>query len=341
MRITHYNILKLILTIFVPIFIACTSNGTNTTNDSHTIEADSVVMAVDTATIITELNKNEDNEKTQEPEEPLLDSLASAETAVEFMQNSGHWDKYQQGIIPSILEQNLDYGRRLIRNRHNYFIIVDKESMQVILFDKYGCEVKSYLMACSRYYGTKHKRRDNRTPEGFFSASGVYNSTDWLYTDDDGRTSQKKGQFGPRFIRLKTPVTSQVGIHGTSSPNSPGKRVSHGCIRVRNENILELVEYVSIGMPIIVNPSERDQKVNIEEGYDNIVKLDIGKESYSKQKKQTESEKAKGTTSESKSKTDSTKTKAEKNDSIPSSAKPIEYNDSISVTPDTLSTDSI
>ncbi len=243
---------------------------------SITVDADSVITAMDTAhalvdTITTNPPQVEDNR---------LDSLASAETAINYMKESDHWDAYQAGIIPSILEQNLDYARRLLRNRKDYFIIVDKQSMNVILYDKYGREKKCYLMACSRYFGTKHKRRDNRTPEGFFSAEGVYNSTDWLYTNDDGYTSPARGQFGPRFIRLKTPVTSQVGIHGTSARHSPGKRCSHGCIRIQNEQILELVKFVSPGTPIIVNPSDRDRKVNEDEGY-SIPQIDIGKGNYS------------------------------------------------------------
>lgn len=84
--------------------------------------------------------------------------------------------------------------------------------------------------------------------------------------------SQTRGQYGPRFIRLKTPVTSGVGIHGTCSPGALGKRVSHGCIRIKNENILELVEYVEKGMPIIVSPGARDMKVNDKEGR-NVVKI--------------------------------------------------------------------
>jgi len=92
-------------------------------------------------------------------------------------------------------------------------------------------------------------------------------STDWLYTDDEGNTSDVKGQFGPRFIRIKSPITSQIGIHGTGSPWSIGKRVSHGCIRITNENILELVKYASVGMPIIVVPGITDRKVNSQEGY--------------------------------------------------------------------------
>lgn len=318
----HTHVIPLIATL-ISILSACSGKSTSTDN-AVTIEADTVVMAMDTATAIEPVEEP----VKPAPDEPALDSLASAETALAFMQNSGHWDEYQEGIIPSIMEQSLDYGRRLLRNRHKHFIIVDKESMQVILYDKYGREEKSYLMACSRYYGTKHKRRDNRTPEGFFSASGVYNSTDWLYTNDDGYTSPAKGQFGPRFVRLKTPVTAQVGIHGTSSPNSPGKRVSHGCIRVRNENIMELVKYVSVGMPIIVNPSERDQKVNRDEGYD-VVKLDIGKESYAKEKAKKEEE----------AKQDSAKVASEKSEPDTVATPPVEKPEEPAHEPDSSSTE--
>lgn len=256
--------------------MSCGSNSPK--SDSMSFSPDSLIEtspSLDTATALPE-------EETVKPV-PIrrnIDSLATAEQALDYMQNSGHWSEYQEGIIPSVLGQDLDYGRRLINNRFDHFIIVDKQSMHVILYDKYGREQKSYLMACSRKYGTKHKRRDNRTPEGFFTAGGVYDSTDWLYTNDDGYTSPAKGQFGPRFIRVKNPVSSQIGIHGTSARHSPGRRASHGCIRLLNENILELVKYVHSGMPIIVNPSDRDQAVNKDEGYD-IVQLNIGKSKHS------------------------------------------------------------
>lgn len=263
----------LILTAFL--LMVLTGCGSKSKQDSITFSPDTIIAetspSLDTATALPD----------EEPAPPVvkknIDSLATATEALEFMMNSDDWEKYKEGIIPSVLEQNVDYGRRLINNRFEHFIIVDKQSMHVILYDKYGREVKSYLMACSRRYGTKHQRRDNRTPEGFFTAGSTYDSTDWLYTDDDGKTSPAKGQFGPRFIRVKNPVSSQIGIHGTAARYSPGRRASHGCIRLLNEHILDLVEYVHAGMPIIVNPSDRDQQVNREEGYDDIVQLKIGK----------------------------------------------------------------
>lgn len=201
----------------------------------------------------------------EEPDSVLTYKVSSAEEAILFMNQSADSAKYAEGVIGSIANDDFSYAGRLLRSRYNHFIIADKQSMRVTLYDRFGRQVKSYKMACSKRYGTKHKRRDNRTPEGFFTAEGVYDSTDWLYTDDDGYTSPKKGQFGPKFIRLQTAVSSQIGIHGTCAPWSVGHRASHGCMRLTNENILELVTFVEVGMPIIVNPSDRDQEVNLEE----------------------------------------------------------------------------
>lgn len=190
------------------------------------------------------------------------------EEMLEAMRNSGNWDLYSEGILPRMAKDVPAYCKKLLKNEHPGFIVVDKARMKVILFDKYGRQEKIYGMACAKNYGTKHKKADSRTPEGFFSVEGVYDSTDWLFTDDNGVTSKKKGQFGPRFIRLSIPTTSQIGIHGTCAPWSIGARASHGCIRITNENILELVELVEPGMPVIVSPGSKDMKVNLDEGYD-------------------------------------------------------------------------
>lgn len=196
------------------------------------------------------------------PELALM-KFPTEEDALEFIEETGEKDRYMQGIIPTLFEENFDYAVKLLNNFHDYFIVVDKGRMKVILYDKYGSKTREYGMACAKNFGAKHKKRDGRTPEGFFYAKGVFDSTEWLFTDDDGNTSDKKGQFGPRFIR----ISPMIGIHGTASPWSIGHRTSHGCIRLTNENILDLVQYAEKGMPVIVIPGKRDKEVNKEEGY--------------------------------------------------------------------------
>lgn len=217
------------------------------------------------STILSEMPDTLSAEPEPEPE-PL--HFTGTNEIVEYIRALPDADAYEDGVIMSAAYNAPKYAEKLLNSKYDKFIVVDKARLMVILYDRYGHVLKEYDCACAKNYGTKHKKADSRTPEGFFSVEGIYNSTDWLFTDDEGNTSKKKGQFGPRFIRLRIPGTSQIGIHGTCAPWSMGHRVSHGCIRILNENILELVELVEPGMPVIVLPGKRDRAVNREEGYE-------------------------------------------------------------------------
>lgn len=43
-------------------------------------------------------------------------------------------------------------------------------------------------------------------------------------------------------------------IHGTNAPDTIGKRVSSGCIRLTNEDVTDLYSRVNIGTKVIVLP---------------------------------------------------------------------------------------
>jgi lipoprotein-anchoring transpeptidase ErfK/SrfK len=42
------------------------------------------------------------------------------------------------------------------------------------------------------------------------------------------------------------------GIHGTNNPASIGQAVSHGCIRLRNEDVTQLYHLVTVGTPVFI-----------------------------------------------------------------------------------------
>jgi lipoprotein-anchoring transpeptidase ErfK/SrfK len=54
----------------------------------------------------------------------------------------------------------------------------------------------------------------------------------------------KSNPIGPRWIGLSA---RGYGIHGTNEPNSIGRNASHGCIRMRNNEVAELFEMVGVG----------------------------------------------------------------------------------------------
>jgi lipoprotein-anchoring transpeptidase ErfK/SrfK len=88
---------------------------------------------------------------------------------------------------------------------------------------------------------------DTPTPIGYFSV------TDLVATDDPD------GPYGPNAVGLSghsNELTEfaggdgQVGIHGTNDPGSIGRPVSHGCVRLPNDVVAELVRRVPLGTPV-------------------------------------------------------------------------------------------
>ncbi|RYM05656.1 L,D-transpeptidase [Sporolactobacillus sp. THM7-7] len=58
------------------------------------------------------------------------------------------------------------------------------------------------------------------------------------------------GPYGALWMGLSKP---HYGIHGTNDPSSIGKRVSRGCIRMYNHDVLELSGQVSIGTNVRIH----------------------------------------------------------------------------------------
>ncbi len=57
--------------------------------------------------------------------------------------------------------------------------------------------------------------------------------------------------FGPRWLGLNVPWGA-YGIHGTNRPDSIGSHRSHGCIRMRNYDVLELYELIPLGSKVTI-----------------------------------------------------------------------------------------
>ena len=47
-------------------------------------------------------------------------------------------------------------------------------------------------------------------------------------------------------------ITNGVGIHGTSQEWSIGTRASHGCIRMRVADVIDLYPRVPVGTPVLI-----------------------------------------------------------------------------------------
>jgi L,D-transpeptidase ErfK/SrfK len=60
--------------------------------------------------------------------------------------------------------------------------------------------------------------------------------------------------LGARWIGFWTDGTNYIGFHGTPNEDSVGQSVSHGCVRMYNQDVIKLFQMVKIGTPVQVMP---------------------------------------------------------------------------------------
>jgi hypothetical protein len=63
------------------------------------------------------------------------------------------------------------------------------------------------------------------------------------------------GPGNPLGARAMYLGETEYRIHGTNKPDTIGKRVSSGCIRLTNEDVADLYERVKVGAKVIVLPT--------------------------------------------------------------------------------------
>ena len=133
------------------------------------------------------------------------------------------------------------------------FVLIDKQAFKLWLVDAQGNPMKEYGISCAVNYGPKKVRGDHKTPEGTFKINQLLNAKGLSHDFKDGK-GPVKDAYGPWFLRLDVPGFWDIGIHGTPFPESIGTRATEGCIRLRNEDILDLKQQVKVGTPVIILP---------------------------------------------------------------------------------------
>lgn len=113
--------------------------------------------------------------------------------------------------------------------------------------------------------------KKNRTPEGEFKIISKVKDPYWKVPKSIRKQAERKKENLPELMKpysknKNNPIgvywlglsIKKYGIHGTNDPNSIGKAVSHGCIRMYNKDIKKLAEVVKIGTKVEIK--QRRQK---------------------------------------------------------------------------------
>jgi L,D-transpeptidase ErfK/SrfK len=92
----------------------------------------------------------------------------------------------------------------------------------------------------------EHPEKGTHTPPGPTNPLG----SRWIgfHTDCNG----KRGWDGEQMLDVKGCVVA--GFHGTPHRWTVGQALSHGCVRLYEEHVRELFDFVSLGTPVTVLP---------------------------------------------------------------------------------------
>lgn len=130
-----------------------------------------------------------------------------------------------------------------------HFIIVDKAGFKLMIYQGKSL-IKEYAVATGKNEGDKQAVGDCRTPEGNFEISKIEDSRYWQYDFGDGKGPIRA--YGKWFVRLETNADQTfsgrnwqgIGIHGTHDESSIGTQSSRGCLRMRNSDLEEFIEFL-------------------------------------------------------------------------------------------------
>jgi len=93
----------------------------------------------------------------------------------------------------------------------------------------------------------------DKTPEGKFVIDNKLKNPVWYSPDGIYQFGDPKNVLGTRWIGFEDKKGLYgYGIHGTTDPDSIGKEMSNGCVRLKNEDVEDLFDYVKTKMTVVI-----------------------------------------------------------------------------------------
>ena len=130
-------------------------------------------------------------------------------------------------------------GKKLKISKIKFSIVVDKS--QNILTLKSGGEIfKTYHVSTGK---------NSCTPVGNFKITNKLMNPVWYTAGAVVPPDSPKNILGSRWMGISQPG---YGIHGTTEPQSIGKSVTAGCVRMRNAEVEELYSIIPEGTEVVI-----------------------------------------------------------------------------------------
>ncbi|WP_102345668.1 L,D-transpeptidase [Bacillus sp. Marseille-P3661] len=128
------------------------------------------------------------------------------------------------------------------------FIIVNKKTNELAFIES-GRIQEIYSVATGV--------TEELTPEGLFTITVKAKNPYYRKKNIEG--GSKENPLGTRWIGFDAAGTDGriYGVHGNNNPDSIGRYITQGCIRMYNEKVEELFENIPIGTKIVIVSSEK------------------------------------------------------------------------------------
>ena len=137
---------------------------------------------------------------------------------------------------------------RDLPRRYPTIITIDKSTFTLRLFKR---------MKYDRRYGVAIGQPAYPTPTGLFAIQSKQVNPTWTapnspWAGEAAGQSYAAGDPGNPLAARWMGVSGSVGIHGTYQEHSIGSAASHGCIRMRASDVIDLFGRVAIGTPVLI-----------------------------------------------------------------------------------------
>ena len=130
-------------------------------------------------------------------------------------------------------------GMKLKIPTYKLSLVADKSQNTLIL--KAGEEVlKTYIVSTGE---------NNSTPVGVFKITNKLVNPTWYTSGAVVAPGNPKNLLGTRWLGINA---KGYGIHGTTEPEKLGQQVTAGCIRMKNEEVEELYDFITPGTELTI-----------------------------------------------------------------------------------------
>jgi len=153
-------------------------------------------------------------------------------------------EEYKPQFVP--IREELDPGQIIVLPRKHFLYFIEERGQAL----RYGVGVGR---AGLEFTGSAKIQRKAKWPSWRPTDEMIAREPEKYARFADGVPGGINNPLGARALYLyQNGIDTYYRIHGTNQPNSIGRSVSNGCIRMLNEHVKELYERVPIGTTVTV-----------------------------------------------------------------------------------------